>query len=52
MAAKEKRVNLTERVAIIATEKCGIYYKAGQEYLVQKELANHFVKQGIATLKK
>ena len=46
----DKPINLAERVTIVATEKA-IYYKKGEEYQVQKELAERFVKEGLATIK-
>lgn len=48
---KETPINLASRVTIVATAKSP-YYKEGQEYEVQKDLAARFVKEGIATLKK
>lgn len=48
---KETPINLAKRVTIVATEKAK-YYTAGKEYKVQEQLAQRFVKEGIATLKK
>ena len=44
-------INLAKKVTIIATEKAK-YYVVGKEYQVQEQLAERFVKEGIATLKK
>ena len=48
---KETPINLANRVTIVATEKAK-YYTAGEEYEVQEQLAQRFVKEGLATLKK
>lgn len=44
-------INLAKKVTIIATDKAK-YYVAGKEYQVQEQLAERFVKEGLATLKK
>lgn len=52
MATKaDTPINLAERVTVIATDKSK-YYTQGAEYQVQKELADRFVKEGLATIKK